>query len=49
MNHLEYCWFIADFYYNNPNQYMSFLTFLYMWLSRTLAILFTLYNTSKFK
>jgi hypothetical protein len=27
MDHLEYFWFIADFY-NNPNQYMSFIEYM---------------------
>ena len=28
MDHVEYFQYIADFYYNNPNQYMSFIDIL---------------------
>ena len=49
MNHLEYFWSIADFYYNNPTNTCHLSTFLYMRLIKALAILLTLYNTSKFQ
>ena len=49
MDHLEYFWSITDFYYNNPNQYMSFIDILKIRLSRTFAILLTFYNTNKIK